>query len=76
MIIKNAIFLKNQRNQELLGKSEEDPVSIMVTLDKTMLRTPEIFTELLRAGMTIARINLAHDHSIWKSLVELPSGPN
>jgi pyruvate kinase len=67
---KNAIYLKNQRNQELLGKTVEDPVSIMVTLDKTMLETPEIFKELLRAGMTIARINLAHDHSIWKKLVD------
>ncbi|MBO0995993.1 pyruvate kinase [Bacillus sp. SD088] len=67
---KNAIYLKEQRNQELLGKSEEDSVSIMVTLDKPMLETPEIFKELLRAGMTIARINLARDYSIWKTLVE------
>ena len=66
----NAVFLKKQRNKELLGKSEEDPISIMVTLDKTMLERPEIFKELLRAGMTIARINLAHDYSVWKQLVE------
>lgn len=68
--IEHAIYLKKQRNQELLGKSEEDPISIMVTLDKTMLDTPEIFKDLLRAGMTIARINLARDHSVWKRLVE------
>lgn len=68
--LKNARCLKNQRNQELLGKSEEDPVSVMVTLDRSMLETPEIFKELLRLGMTIARINLARDYSIWKSLVE------
>ncbi|WP_338449491.1 pyruvate kinase [Niallia oryzisoli] len=68
--IEHAVYLKNQRNQELLGKSEEDPISIMVTLDKTMLDTPEIFKDLLRAGMTIARINLARDHSVWKKLVE------
>src|SRR5699024_4138413 len=66
----NAMFLKKQRNKELLGKSEEEPISIMVTLDKTMLERLEIFKELLRAGMTIARINLAHDYSVWKQLVE------
>ncbi|RLL42660.1 hypothetical protein D8M04_13970 [Oceanobacillus piezotolerans] len=67
---KNAIYLKNHRNQEVLGKLEEDPISIMVTLDKTMLKKPAIFKELLRAGMTIARINLARDYSVWKKLIE------
>jgi len=66
----NAIYVKNQRNQALLGKSEEGPASIMVTLDKSMLEKPAIFKELLQSGMTIARINLAHDYSDWKSLVE------
>lgn len=67
--VKDARFLKNQRNQELLGKSQEDSVSIMVTLDQAMLETPEIIKDLLNAGMTIARINLARDYHVWKRLV-------
>lgn len=68
--LESARYLKNQRSQELLGKSKEDPFSIMVTLDRSMLEKPEIFKELIRSGMTIARINLARDYSVWKSLVE------
>ncbi|WP_156855398.1 pyruvate kinase [Oceanobacillus sp. AG] len=47
-----------------------ESASIMVTLDKDMLEIPALFKELLKSGMTIARINLARDYSVWKSLVE------
>jgi pyruvate kinase len=68
--VQGARFLKNMRNFELLGKNEHDPPAIMVTLDQSILTNPEIFKDLLRSGMTIARINCAHDYyEVWKKLI-------
>lgn len=68
--VKTAKLIQNRRNKTLLGKDENNPISVMVTLDKKMLEAPDIFEELLQAGMTIARINLARDYSVWKELVD------
>jgi pyruvate kinase len=67
----NAIKLKEERKQRLFGKKPGGQApAIMVTLDRSMLEMPEIFSELLEAGMNVARINCAHDQlEIWVRLV-------
>lgn len=66
-----AASIKENRKMALLGTNIEiNDKAIMVTLDQSMIKNPEILTELLRAGMTIARINCAHDGpEIWRQLV-------
>ncbi|WP_442594205.1 pyruvate kinase [Neobacillus sp. D3-1R] len=64
----SASEMIQRRSEELFGK--ELP-SIMVTLDTSMLLTPEIFEQLILAGMTVARINCAHGSpEIWNQMVE------
>lgn len=63
-----ASQIKQHRSKNLLGK---DSPSIMVTLDSSMLLTPDIFQKLILSGMTIARINCAHGSpEIWEQLVD------
>lgn len=61
-----------ERNIRVLGKaSHERLTNIMVTLDIAMLKTPEIFQELLLNGMDLVRINCAHDtKGEWKQLID------
>lgn len=60
-------LLKN-RNNHLFGKSD---MSIMVTLDQKMLRTPKVIEDLLKNGMNIARINCANGNpETWKQLID------
>lgn len=69
--VQSAQYVQRIRSFELLGKEEFDSPAIMVTLDKSMIGNPEIFTNLLQAGMTIARINCAHDcYDVWVKLIE------
>lgn len=57
---------------QLLGKpAEPEGASILVTLPATAATNPELVVELLEAGMTIARINAAHDEPpTWEQMVE------
>jgi pyruvate kinase len=61
---------KEKRTVELFGRNRNSTPHIMVTLDRSMLENPKIFEELILGGMTIARINCAHDNlETWKSLI-------
>ncbi|MDR4886957.1 pyruvate kinase [Fredinandcohnia sp. QZ13] len=65
-----ANSLKEERKDHLFGKTINQK-HIMVTLDRKMLNTPEVFNDLLQAGMTIARINCAHDDlTVWKKMIQ------
>ncbi|MEH7380599.1 pyruvate kinase [Bacillus sp. JJ1533] len=67
--VNTAKSLKEDRKDHLFGKAINNK-HIMVTLDRKMLITPEIFYDLLQAGMTIARINCAHDElTVWKKMI-------
>lgn len=69
--VQSAQYLQRVRNFELLGKEELEAPAIMVILDKSMIGNQKLFTELLQAGMTIARINCAHDcYDVWVKLIE------
>ncbi|MCT0224821.1 pyruvate kinase [Synechococcus sp. CS-1328] len=47
-----------------------DDASILVTLPVAAATNPELVEELLEAGMTIARINAAHDDApVWEQMV-------
>lgn len=55
----------------MLGNSAPDSPEIIVTLNRSMLEKPKNFSDLIESGMTIARINSAHDDlSVWVKLVE------
>lgn len=62
--------LAKQRREAVMGtKMHGDSPHIMLTLDAAMLGTP-VIEQLLLHGMTIARINCAHDDEIvWERLV-------
>ncbi|MFS0824097.1 pyruvate kinase [Bacillus sp. 1P02SD] len=68
--VNTANSLKEERKDNLFGKTINQK-HIMVTLDRKMLNTPEVFNDLLQAGMTIARINCAHDNlTVWKEIIQ------
>jgi pyruvate kinase len=68
--IQESKVRKEERTVELFGRSRNTTPHIMVTLDQSMLENPTIFEELIRSGMTIARINCAHDNlETWESLI-------
>ncbi|MDO5608437.1 MAG: pyruvate kinase [Capnocytophaga sp.] len=51
-------------------KSEADIPYLMVTLDSSFLQQPNMIADLLERGMSVARINCAHDDSeIWSALI-------
>jgi pyruvate kinase len=60
------------RRQGLFGGTGSENIPcIMVTLDRSMLVKPDIFSKLLTGGMNIARINCAHDDiHVWTALIE------
>ncbi|OIK12087.1 pyruvate kinase [Bacillus sp. MUM 13] len=68
----DAYRSKGQRRQGLFGGTESENIPcIMVTLDRSMLAKPDIFSKLLTSGMNIARINCAHDDvHVWTALIE------
>lgn len=59
-------------SQQLFGpKPENWPASIMVTFDASFLADKDLLPKLLKKGMSIARINCAHDdESVWKEMVD------
>ena len=62
----------DEHRQAMLGPSPEGrDVSIMVTLPTEAADRPDLVTEMLAAGMNLARINCAHDDpTTWKRMVE------
>lgn len=68
-----ASKLSAKRAAHVLGTTVHDrSTNIMVTLDVSMLDTPEMIEELLLHGMDIARINCAHDtKKEWKLLIQM-----
>ncbi|MBS4189620.1 hypothetical protein KHA94_05265 [Bacillus sp. FJAT-49705] len=64
--------LSNQINEERVKRLFGSKIpSIMVTLHSSMIDNPKIIKDLLYHGMSIARINCAHDSpQIWKKLVQ------
>lgn len=69
----DATRIKERRKCSLLGTNiESGTKAIMVTLDHRMIKNPNVLAELLRAGMTIARINCAHGGpDTWRQLVRI-----
>ncbi|WML39806.1 pyruvate kinase [Neobacillus sp. OS1-2] len=67
-----AMTMLNKRAEALFGKKGPyHQAAIMVTLDAKMINNQVLLEELLLNGMTIARINCAHDdQEIWKQLID------
>lgn len=67
-----ARTLLAQRSRALLGRPREGRVTrIMVTLDSSVVRQPDLLEQLLLKGMDIARINCAHDSSHeWAMIID------
>ena len=55
----------------ILGPSPEGrDVSIMVTLPTEAADNPELVTEMIAAGMNVARVNCAHDNAeVWERMI-------
>ncbi len=60
------------KSNKVFGIKEDTLPHIMVTLDKKNIDQPEYVRELLLKGMSVARINCAHDDEvIWKQLIDV-----
>ena len=74
--IETALSQRNptadMHRQAILGASPEGrDVSIMVTLPTDAAENPTLVTEMIAAGMNVARINCAHDDAeTWEHMVE------
>lgn len=76
---KNLIFptpkvarnIIEERSERMLGQKWNGlQASIMVTLDAKMIHEEMLMEQLLQNGMTIARINCAHNHEqIWGHII-------
>lgn len=68
---KTANFLQEKHAEELLGKFPiQDRPHIMVTFSLEMIRDRKLVEEMLNEGMTVARINCAHDTSEdWRKMI-------
>ena len=59
-----------KHSQQLFGAGRKNPPFLMVTFDNTFMDDIEFIEELLRAGMTVARINCAHDdEKVWLEMI-------
>ncbi len=69
---KEATHISWQKKQELLGKQDEEGTPhLMVTLPSEAAKDPKLVKDLLLGGMSIVRINLAHDTAEdWQQMVE------
>lgn len=67
-----AGHMLNERAVRLLGERwDQLQSSIMVTLDAKMIHEEFLMEKLLQNGMTIARINCAHNHEqIWGQIIQ------
>jgi pyruvate kinase len=60
----------NRNNLQLLGNKEEDPPAIIVTFKSSFAHDFITVKKLLKAGMTVARINCAHDdEATWLNMI-------
>jgi pyruvate kinase len=68
-----ASKLRQRHTEELLGISPEaGKPHIMVTFNEEMTSDRMMVEEMLMAGMTVARINCAHDHpDVWVRMIEV-----
>lgn len=66
-----ASFLQEKHAEELLGEfPSQDRPHIMVTLSMDMIKDRKLVEEMLHEGMTVARINCAHDTAEeWKKMI-------
>jgi pyruvate kinase len=65
--------LLNRHTQQLLGpNTHSDYPHIMVTFSSDMAEDRKIVQDLLMAGMTVARINCAHDGPVvWEKMIDI-----
>ena len=63
--------LIEQAQVRLFGPVPEGwPTSVMVTFDQAFLDNPNVIQSLLQHGMSVARINCAHDdEKIWEKMI-------
>jgi pyruvate kinase len=67
-----ARALMQERTQALFGTRVPGTPHLMVTFERAFLDDADIVERLLRAGMTVARLNCAHDdESTWQALIGL-----
>ena len=68
-----ASRLQVLHTEELLGVMPgQDRPHIMVTFDATLMQDRKLVEDMLNAGMTVARINCAHDNrEIWLKMVHI-----
>ncbi len=64
--------LIQESQEQLFGPVPEGwPTSVMVTFDRSFLDQPQLIASLLRHGMSVARINCAHDdEKIWEKMIQ------
>jgi len=68
-----ASLLQEKHEQELLGKfPNRDRPHIMVTFSVDMIKESKLMEEMLHEGMTVARINCAHDTpEEWMKMIQV-----
>jgi len=70
--LSEARALMQQRTQALFGTRVPGTPHLMVTFERAFLDDADIVERLLRAGMTVARLNCAHDdEATWQALIGL-----
>ncbi len=69
----DAARLRVRHNEELLGISPSTGrPHIMVTFTEEMANDRMMVEEMLRGGMSVARINCAHDHpEVWSKMIDV-----
>lgn len=61
----------DKKSQLLFGEKEGDMPYVMVTFDRSFSHDTEYLQQLLEAGMSIARINCAHDdEQTWAGMIK------
>lgn len=68
---RDAKFFEQRNRKALLGVIPDGQTHhLMVTLDSAWLKKPAFFDALLQEGMTLARINCAHDTpALWDDMI-------
>lgn len=63
--------LIQEAQEQLFGPVPEGwPTSVMVTFDKSFIENPQLIASLLCQGMSVARINCAHDdEKTWEKMI-------
>ncbi len=70
---KTAVDLQEKHAEQLLGEfPNQDRPHIMVTFSVDMIKDRKLVEEMLNEGMTVARINCAHDSSEdWMKMINV-----